>query len=138
MGDAAARRVLIADANAHDRGMLRQALEAARFTTAEAATGPEAITAVEQFRFRAVITDLWMPGADGISVIRATRKLLPDTEILVVTGGGPGLSIASAAALARVWGAQKIYVKPVAMDELVGEITALLPPPNGVPTSAAE
>lgn len=128
MSEASARTVLVADASAEDRQMLRQALCSAGLTVVEATTGPEAIAAAMRDSFGAVVTDLWMPDADGLAVIRTVRQHSPGAAILVVTGGGPGLSIASAAALAQVWGARKIYVKPFTMNELVGEITALLPP----------
>ena len=55
-------------------------------------------------KFAAVVTDVWMPGADGIQVVQAIRKVDSEVPVLVITGGGPGLSIASAAALAQVWG----------------------------------
>ena len=37
----------------------------------------------------------------GLAVVQAIRRLAPDVPVFVITGGGPGLSIAGAAALAR-------------------------------------
>lgn len=119
------RTVLIADASAETRLPLRQALGAAGFAVVEAASGTHAIDMLGRAAFDVVVTDVWMPGADGLAVIRSTRKLSPDAAIFVVTGGGPGLSIASAATLAQVWGALKVYVKPFDIGDLVGQISGL-------------
>jgi hypothetical protein len=61
-------------------------------------------------------------------VIQSIGTAFPEVAIFVVTGGGPGLSIASAAALALVWGARKVYTRPFEMSELIDEIAALFPP----------
>jgi DNA-binding NtrC family response regulator len=125
MSNAPTRTVLIADASADNRLPLQQALSQAGFAVVETGNGVEAIEALRRDAFDVVVTDLWMPGADGIEVIQSIRTVSPRSAIFVVTGGGPGLSIASAAALAQVWGARKIYVKPFEMGELVHEILAL-------------
>jgi DNA-binding NtrC family response regulator len=136
MSDAPRRTVLIAEANASDRRPLRQALSDVGFAVDEAGTGAAALQALRQSRFDVVVTDMWMPDTDGIAVIQSIRHLSPETEIIVVTGGGPGLSIASAAALAQVWGARKVYVKPPDMTDLIGEIESLFAPLNAVPKGA--
>ncbi|MCR6673474.1 response regulator [Devosia ginsengisoli] len=128
MNNASTRTVLIADASADNRLPLQQALSAVGFSVAEVGNGRDAIEALRRDTFDVVVTDLWMPGADGIEVIQSIRTVSPLSAIFVVTGGGPGLSIASAAALALVWGARKVYVKPFDIGELVREILALFPP----------
>lgn len=128
MNNGLTRTVLLADASADNRLPLRQALSAVGFTVAEVGNGKDAIEALRRDRFDVVVTDLWMPGADGIEVIQSIRTVSPLSTIFVVTGGGPGLSIASAAALARVWGARKVYVKPFEISELIQEILILFPP----------
>ena len=127
MSNAPTRTVLIADASADSRQPLQQALDAAGFDVVEVDNGMEAIDALKRSPFDVVVTDVWMPGADGIELIQSARKFSPLATIFVVTGGGPGLSIASAAALALVWGAHRVYVKPFEMGELIREILALFP-----------
>ena len=128
MNNASTRTVLLADASADNRLPLRQALSAVGFTVAEVGNGKDAIEALRRDTFDVVVTDLWMPGADGIEVIQSIRTVSPLSTIFVVTGGGPGMTIASAAALALVWGAHKVYVKPFEMGELIREILALFTP----------
>ena len=128
MAYAAVPTVLIADASADTRLPMRLALDAAGFAVTEAGNGMDAIAALSGHAFDVVVTDLWMPGADGIAVIQSIRRIASEVAIFVVTGGGPGLSIASAATLAQVWGARRVYVRPFDLDDLIGEIAALFPP----------
>ncbi|MGB3339766.1 MAG: response regulator [Devosia sp.] len=121
------RTVLIADGSADNRRLLRQALDEADFAVVEVSDGVEAIETLARGPFDVVVTELWMPGADGIAVIQSIGRAFPEVAIFVVTGGGPGLSIASAAALALVWGARKVYTRPFEMSDLIGEIAALFP-----------
>lgn len=124
MNDAPPRTVLVADASADDRRPLQKALAAAGFVVVEAVTGVEAIEVWERDGCDVLVTDIWLPETDGIAVIQAIRKASPDAAIYVVTGGGPGMSIASAAALAKVWGARRVYVKPFDLADLIAEIEA--------------
>lgn len=118
--------ILIADDSAANRLALRLELLGRGFAVEEAADGEAALTLLEVHRFDAVVTDVWMPGADGIAVVQAIQSRAPNMPVFVVTGGGPGLSIAGAAALAEVWGAQRVYIKPFDVRELVADLTAAL------------
>jgi two-component system chemotaxis response regulator CheY len=124
---AAAHSVLIADDSAANRLTLRLELMDRGLEVIEAESGTEAIGKLGDQRFAAVVTDVWMPGADGIAVVQSIRRLAPETPVFVITGGGPGLTIASAAALAETWGAVKVYVKPFDVRLLVDDLVALLP-----------
>lgn len=118
--------VLVADDSAANRLTLKLELSDQGFAVEEAVDGTDAIAKLADHRFAAVVTDVWMPGADGIQVVQAIRKIDADVPVFVITGGGPGLSIASAAALAEVWGARKVYVKPFDVRVLVGDLKALV------------
>ena len=118
--------ILVADDSAANRLTLSLELTDRGFAVEEAADGSDAIARLGAHKFAAVVTDVWMPGADGIQVVQAIRKVDGDVPVFVITGGGPGLSIASAAALAQVWGARKVYVKPFDVRELVDDLKAEL------------
>lgn len=120
------RRVLIADDSAANRLALRLELTDQGFEVVEADDGKAAIALLGQQPFDAVVTDVWMPGADGIAVVQAIHRLAPGIVVFVITGGGPGLSIASAAALAEVWGANRVYVKPFDVRVMVRDLLAAL------------
>ena len=64
-------------------------------------------------------------GRRRIQVVQAIRKVDADIAVFVITGGGPGLSIASAAALAQVWGARKVDADiAVFVRQLVADLKA--------------
>ena len=117
--------VLIADDSAANRLTLRLELLDRGFGVDEAADGTEAISKLGARKYSALVTDVWMPGADGIQVVRAVRAVDETVPVFVITGGGPGLTIASAATLAQVWGARKFYVKPFDVRELADLKAAL-------------
>ena len=118
--------VLIADDSAANRLTLKLELTDRGFGVEEATDGTDAIAKLGGKTYAAVVTDVWMPGADGIQVVQAIRKVDADIPVFVITGGGPGLSIASAAALAQVWGARKVYVKPFDVRDLAVDLKAAL------------
>lgn len=121
-------RILVADDSAANRLALRLELVDHGFAVEEAADGDAALALLDAMRFDGVVTDVWMPGADGIAVVQAIQKRAPDVPVFVITGGGPGLSIAGAAALAEVWGAQRVYIKPFDVRVLAADLKAALAP----------
>ena len=80
-------RLLIAD----DHALLRMGLLALLETTpgievvGEAADGVEAVAKTCELRPDVLLLDLMMPRLDGISVITAVKRQLPDAKILVLT-----------------------------------------------------
>lgn len=59
-------------------------------------SGSEALRLLAERDFAAVITDVNLPGASGLQVLRAARHRLPDAPVLVITA----LGAANAAAVA--------------------------------------
>jgi DNA-binding NarL/FixJ family response regulator len=79
-------RILIADDHEIVRQGLRALLSRPGWTIcAEAATGREAITMAEQHRPDIVVMDISMPELNGLEAIRRIRKILPKTEILILS-----------------------------------------------------
>ena len=71
---------------------------------AEASNGPDAILRAGQLRPDVVVTDIVLPGGDGIEVTRAIRRELPETEVVVLTGhANPEYMRAAFAAGARAF-----------------------------------
>lgn len=90
----------------------------------EAANGDEALARLREGAFDVLVTDIWMPNMDGISLIKSIRRTKPHLRVFAVSGGGPGMSLASAGTLAEVWGAERLFVKPFDVAELVEAIRA--------------
>lgn len=58
--------------------------------------GSEALRLVEQKRYDLVITDLMMPGVDGLEVLKKVKSVSADTSVIVLTGYGTVAAAVSA------------------------------------------
>jgi excisionase family DNA binding protein len=79
-------RVLVVDDEAPIRELLSRTLALADY---EVDSAPDGATAVDRLRildYDLLITDLRMPGVDGLAVIREARRLKTDIPIIIVTG----------------------------------------------------
>lgn len=91
----------------------------ARGYRAKAVNGGEAaIRALEAEKFDVIVLDLKMPGMDGITALKAIKKLGYFTETLILTGHG---SIDTAMEAIRL-GAYDYLTKPCEIGELVAKI----------------
>jgi len=96
------------------RAMLRKALERAGYPVDEAPDGTAAIQKVRARRYQVVITDLKMPGASGLDVLRATKSADPTIPVLLLTAFGS----VEEAVTAMKEGAFDFLQKPVDLDHL--------------------
>ena len=85
--------VLIVDDSITMRALVRQALEVDAYAVIEACHGAAALAALERVHADLVITDLLMPGMDGITLTRALRAdarfaTLPVLVLTTETGAG--------------------------------------------------
>src|SRR3979411_461920 len=96
------------------RAMLRKALERAGYAVDEAPDGTAAIQKVRARRYLLVITDLKMPGASGLDVLRETKHADATIQRIVATARG---SVEEAVAAMKD-GAYDFLQKPVDLDHL--------------------
>lgn len=122
MADLSSPRILVVDDVRGVRESIRIALEDAGYETTVAEDGCQALKLLSSHSFEIVVTDLWMPGVDGISLIKRLRSEKPDLRVFAMTGGGPRMTIETATSLAEVWGAEEIFVKPFDETLLVAAI----------------
>jgi DNA-binding response OmpR family regulator len=76
----------VVDDEAAIRDMLSKALGLADY---DVETVPDGRSAIERLRLAPcdlLITDLRMPGIDGLSVIREARRLRADLPVIIITG----------------------------------------------------
>lgn len=107
--------VLFADDEAGIRTVMALVLADAGFVPITAADGREALELFSRHRPGLVITDIRMPGLDGIGLLKAVKAIDPDAEVIVTTGHGDmSLAIDSL----RL-GAADFLTKPID-DELLG------------------
>ena len=79
-------RVLVADDEASIRELLSKTLALADYDVDVAHDGRGALESLRTTPYDLLITDLKMPGADGLSVIREARRYRPDLPIIIITG----------------------------------------------------
>ena len=109
------------------RSVLRRMLERSGHAVTEANDGREALEKLGAERFDLMITDIWMPGMDGIALIGAARQRHPAISIIAVSGGAPRAPQAFSIQEARSAGADDTLLKPVDRDELMRAVDRLLP-----------
>ena len=94
--------------------MLRKALERFGYDVDEAADGSAAIQKIRQRRYLLVLSDLKMPGASGLDVLRETKQADATIPVLLLTAYG---SI-DEAVTAMKEGAFDFLQKPIDLDHL--------------------
>jgi CheY-like chemotaxis protein len=105
-------KVLVVDDVPAMQVSIAAALEAAGHTVVLASSGTQALARIDSESFDVVVTDVWMPEGDGLRLIKQLRERREAPRVIVITGGGPKLSIELAGSLAEVWGADHVLVKP--------------------------
>lgn len=78
--------ILVVDDEAVIREGMRRILEADGYAVDTSASGYVAIEAIQGKSFDLVITDLKMPGMDGIEVLKAIKVLQPEVPVILITG----------------------------------------------------
>jgi len=81
-------RILLVDDEPLMRLSIVDALEAIGHDVEAVASGTEGIEAIRQRPFDLVITDLRLPGADGLTVLTVAKEQSPPTEVVVITAHG--------------------------------------------------
>ena len=128
-------RILIVDDEEDVRIALKQVLERAGYEVSVAATGNEGLDVMKREGADLVITDVIMPGVDGIVTAKQIREKYRDTRIIVISGGGrtapdpyepDAISTRSYLASASKAGADQTLTKPFDRDELLRVVRDLL------------
>lgn len=114
-------RILLAEDDDALRRFLTRSLERAGYEVHACADGDEALEALDP-SYDVLLTDIVMPGADGIEVARQAAARHPNIRIVFITGF-------AAVALAPGSGAPegaKVLSKPVHLRDIVAEVEKLM------------
>ena len=79
-------RVLVVDDESTIRDLLSKTLALAEYDVDMAADGRTALERLRILPYDLLITDLKMPGVDGLTVIREARRLKTDLPVIIITG----------------------------------------------------
>jgi DNA-binding NtrC family response regulator len=111
-------RILIVDDEANARAALSEILHEDGFTTETAADGFKALGKLGDFDPDVVLTDLKMPGLDGIGLMEKGREIAPAAVFVVMTAFG---TIGSAVDAVKR-GAENYLTKPLDFEALVAVV----------------
>ena len=112
--------ILIVDDHALIREALTYGLRAAGHDVAQAKDGKDALSAIAARMPDVLITDLEMPGMNGVELIEQARRSYPDLAIVAMSAraSGDGLTLSAVKALDRRCKLQK----PFSAAQLIGAI----------------
>ena len=110
-----ADRVLVVDDERNNREALAKILGKAGHEVVGAASGEEALAALQDVGFDLVVTDLRMIGAGGIEVLKAAKQHSSEPEVILLTAYGTVESAVEAMKL----GAYDYLTKPVDPERLI-------------------
>ena len=107
-------RILVIDDEANAAAALETLLNEDGYDVRKANDGRTALQLLEGFDADVVLTDLQMPGMDGLEVLASVKEMRPDTQVVVMTAFG---SIKTAVQAMKL-GAQDYLPKPIDLEEL--------------------
>ncbi len=125
-GPEAAEQILVVDDNQDILCFMRAALEPAGYVVRTAAEGEQALELLSQRQAALLITDIFMPGRDGIETLRDCKTRFPQTRIIVMSaGGGSGRKLDYLTA-AEIIGVDATLRKPFNVDQLLDTVHTVL------------
>ncbi|MBX2809447.1 MAG: response regulator [Cellvibrionaceae bacterium] len=108
-------KILVVDDEAGVRQSFVTYLEDSGFAVYDAADSAAGLSLFETLAPHLVITDLKMPGDDGLVLLKSIHRLSPDTPVIVVSGAGVMSDVVEALRL----GAADYLIKPVSDMEVL-------------------
>lgn len=114
-------RILLAEDDDSLRNFLKRALERAGYEVLACADGEQAAAALDQ-RWDMLLTDIVMPGMDGIEVARLAAARDPNLRIMFITG----FAAVALTAGERAPAGAKVLSKPIHLREIVAEVDRMM------------
>jgi len=118
-------RVLVVDDDPAIRELLKNFLESVGHEVETAASGVEALERFVNTRYNLLLLDLYMPGIDGLEVLRHVKSANPACEVVIITAYG---SLPTAVQALNM-GAYSYVNKPfdmIELDRLIARVKELV------------
>ena len=115
-------RILVADDDEDIQSLVADAIEFMGFTVAVVGNGIEALSVFIANAFDLVLTDLQMPGMDGLSLARRIKARSPHTPVILMTGDDRD-TVSERLQQSRI---NYVIFKPLRIDELQQTIQSAL------------
>ena len=114
--------ILVAEDEALSRKNVCRVLQEEGYQVHEAADGRAALEAIDKIDFDVVLTDLQMPRADGLAVLKRVREMAPQTFVLLMTA----FATVDTSVAALQLGAQDYLLKPIVFEDLLRKVHKLI------------
>ena len=111
-------RILVIDDNAAIRELLRLVLEDEGYEVIEAADGAEGLQRYQATPTDLVITDLKMPGMDGLELLMALRRVVPTPALMAISGDRDALTQAKGLT-------PHTFAKPLPLEQVLAAVRNL-------------
>ena len=118
-------RILVIDDQESIRRVVRRALERDGHEVFDASDGELGMEILESQSFDVVITDIFMPGQDGIVTLRQIRKRFPAVKVIVISGGDSS-GLLDLRQDAELLGAVKSLQKPFNAGEIMDVVRSVV------------
>lgn len=109
------KKILVVDDEESVRIILKQMLEQGGYSAEVASDGAEALDKLKADNYHMIITDINMPGMDGVELLKKSKELFPKLPVIFVTGFGKDKIILQAMKL----GLSNYIEKPFKMDDVL-------------------
>ena len=108
------RTILLVEDEDLARRNLKRILDKEGYSVVDTASGVKALKLLKEQEYDLVLTDLKMKTVDGMEVLRTSKSLYPQTEVIVITG----YATVDSAVEAMKEGAYHYLAKPYKLDEV--------------------
>lgn len=119
------QRILVIEDDEQTREMLRQLLERQNYAVSTASDGEAGLRSLRTQPADLVLTDLLMPGKEGLETIREMLDQFVGIRVIAMSGGGRIGNLGYLAA-AKKLGAHRTFAKPIDIPQLLKAIEELL------------
>ncbi len=113
-------RVLIVDDERDFATAIVERLLRRGFTASAAFSGEQALEALKERTYDAIVLDLKMPGMDGLQTLQIIRQMDPEVQVIVLTGH----ATVAAGIGGMQLGAADFLQKPVTIEKLCASLEA--------------
>lgn len=119
------KRILVIDDDEMIRIVFKRFLTGKGYVVTCAENGEEGLGLLESENPNLVITDIMMPGTDGLEVVLSMREKHPNIPVIAISGGMT-LAPMDFLPMVKKFGAVKVFYKPVELEDLLEGAQELL------------
>ena len=114
------KKILIVDDEPQIREIFKEVFETADYNVHEAKNGREAFRLTQEILYDIVLSDVRMPGGDGLELAKNIHELSgPKPKVFLITGCSDSLL-----ENAKEWGVIKVFDKPFDFKEVLKQVHA--------------